>query len=568
MKKHKVLAWLLYFQAIGIIGLFSFRHVPSVVARVSTDLHSMIVATSETASIILGGTLFLTARSISMRRKQAWVFALSLQSLLIIASLIRTFHRLFFHQSLISSLVNRLRIPQLISEIIILFLLILWRKNFRTIAGPRTFRKAAIAAVRSVIISALFGFLYIYLDRRLYVDPPSFTSAFRITFKGLIGISDSIAYKTPKVQERIEMLLAGLGLASVVAACWQLFKPSEKNTLLSLEDESKLRQIIAKTPDVDSLSYFALRDNKSIIWARNQKAAIAYSVVRGVMITTGDPIGDRESWPDAMKQFINEAELHAWTPCIYGCSERAGEIWVRETGFTALEIGDEAVVHVNDFTLEGSAMKNVRQMIARVRRTGIITHTKKITDLSALEKEQFARLANEWRRGEEERGFSMALGRFCDERDPDLVITWAEQNGLPVALLQFVPWDSNGLSLDIMRRKNGAELGVNEELIASTIEWAKANNIERVSLNFATFRRIFESATKLGAGPITRFNYRFLKFLSQFAQMESLYRFNAKFRPVWEPRFIVYPGASNLVRVTLAILTIESFWPPVRLSKR
>ena len=298
------------------------------------------------------------------------------------------------------------------------------------------------------------------------------------------------------------------------------------------------------------------------------KAAIAYSVINGVMITTGDPVGDRESWPDAMALFITEAELHAWIPCIYGCSQDAGEIWVKETGFSALEIGDEAIVEVEDFTLEGSAMKNVRQMVARVRRVGITSYVKRSGDLTATERENFSKLANDWRRGGPERGFSMALGRFCDERDPNLVISWSEQNGTPIALLQFVPWGPNGLSLDIMRRSENSENGVNEELIVSTIEWAKRNNINRISLNFATFRSVFARGSQLGAGPITKLNYRALKFLSRFAQMESLYRFNMKFRPIWEPRFVVYPGASNLLRVTIAILNIESLLPKVGFRRK
>jgi lysyl-tRNA synthetase class 2 len=160
-----------------------------------------------------------------------------------------------------------------------------------------------------------------------------------------------------------------------------------------------------------------------------------------------------------------------------------------------------------------------------------------------------------------ERGFSMALGRFCDLRDPDCIITWAECNGEILALLQFVPWNKNGLSLDLMRRSPDAETGVNELMICATLEYARTHEVEQISLNFASFRSIFEKGKKLGAGPITRINHRILIFLSRFFQMESLYRFNAKFRPTWEPRYVVFPGISHLGRVGIAILTIESFIP-------
>jgi lysyl-tRNA synthetase class 2 len=446
--------------------------------------------------------------------------------------------------------------------------LIFWRSTFKTIAGPQTFSRLGRMTIRTIGSSLLLGFIIVFFDHHIFITAPNFIEALRITIKGFFGISDSYNYASVRTRERTEILLGGLGLVSIVTICWQFFKPFERKVHLDSIDEQMIRHLLDNESDVDSLAYFALRDNKTIIWSRNKKAAVAYSVINGVMITTGDPVGDRESWPDAMERFIKEAEIHAWIPCIYGCSQTAGEIWVKETGFSALEIGDEAIVEVDDFSLDGSAMKNVRQMVARVRRVGITSYTKCSGDLTVDERNKFAKLANEWRRGGLERGFSMALGRFCDERDPNLIISWSEQNGEPIALLQFVPWGSNGLSLDIMRRSENSENGVNEELIVSTIEWAKRNNITKISLNFATFRSIFARGSQLGAGPITKLNYRALKFLSRFAQMESLYRFNAKFRPVWEPRFVVYPGASNLLRVTIAILNIESFLPKFGFSKK
>ena len=115
-----------------------------------------------------------------------------------------------------------------------------------------------------------------------------------------------------------------------------------------------------------------------------------------------------------------------------------------------------------------------------------------------------------------------------------------------------------------MRRSKDAISGVNELLISATIEYARSQGISRLSLNFATFRSIFEKGERLGAGPITRFNHKVLILMSRFVQMESLYRFNAKFQPVWEPRYILFPSIGHLGRVAIAILRIESFLPNKR----
>jgi lysyl-tRNA synthetase class 2 len=206
-------------------------------------------------------------------------------------------------------------------------------------------------------------------------------------------------------------------------------------------------------------------------------------------------------------------------------------------------------------------------MANKARKEGYVTETKKISELTSAELSTLAKYAQEWRRGGDERGFSMALGRFCDSQDPDAIVTWATAQGEYKALLQFVPWGQNGLSLDLMRRSRDAISGVNELLISDTIEYARQQNLERISLNFATFRSIFEKGERLGAGPITRLNHKILVQLSRFVQMESLYRFNSKFQPIWEPRYILFPRVGYLARIAISILRIESFLPNKQYKK-
>ncbi len=89
------------------------------------------------------------------------------------------------------------------------------------------------------------------------------------------------------------------------------------------------------------------------------------------MLASGDPIGDVEAWPGAIERFMDEAKARSWTPAVMGCSETGGEVlWTRETGLDALELGDEAVVDVADFSLSGRAMRNVRRMVKRIERAG------------------------------------------------------------------------------------------------------------------------------------------------------------------------------------------------------
>jgi lysyl-tRNA synthetase class 2 len=548
---------------LALFGLFSLHSLPHFVRDFGNEIHPTIIVSTEVATILTAASLFVSARGVGLRRRRAWLSATLLQIVLIATSVIHSAHFLFRHNARSSIAFLEFGFSHLLSEFVVLGLLIYFRSDFKTLVDPLTRKQSVLFFVRNMALGYLFGAMIVYLDSNSFVNHPSIGNAFEISLKGLIGVSGPLSFVSVVAQERLEFFLGGIGLLVTISALSRFLRPAQRNTTLSKVNEEKIRELLTLYRDSDSLSYFALRDNKAIIWSRNHKAAIAYSVVNGVMITTGDPIGDQESWPSAIFEFIAEAQRHAWIPAIYGCSEAAGEIWVRETNFDALEIGDEAVVKVSDFTLEGPEMKNVRQTLNRIHRFNYVTVTKSIKEIDPGTRDELARLAQKWRGSSSERGFSMALGRFCDMRDPECVVTWALVDGAIVALLQFVPWNQNGLSLDLMRRSPEAETGVNELMICATLEFARTQNIDSVSLNFASFRSIFERGKKLGAGPITRINHKFLVYLSRFFQLESLYRFNAKFRPTWQPRFVVFPSAAYLARVGIAILRIESFLPSV-----
>jgi lysyl-tRNA synthetase class 2 len=260
-------------------------------------------------------------------------------------------------------------------------------------------------------------------------------------------------------------------------------------------------------------------------------------------------------------------------PAVMGCGELAAEVWCREGGLTALELGDEAIVDVAGFSLKGRAMRNVRQMVNRVERSGYTAQVRRVRDIPPSEIAMFRRVAGTWRGNPTERGFSMALGRMGAPGDEDCVIATAHENGVLRGVLHFVPWGPDGLSLDLMRRDRSAQPGVNDFLIVAAINAAGDLGIKHMSLNFAVFRAALERGERIGAGPVTRAWRGVLVFASRWFQIESLYKFNAKFAPVWVPRFFVWPGTRDTPRVALAALEAEAFlvWPKLevrRLARR
>jgi lysyl-tRNA synthetase class 2 len=214
-------------------------------------------------------------------------------------------------------------------------------------------------------------------------------------------------------------------------------------------------------------------------------------------------------------------------------------------------------------------MRNVRQMVNRVAKHGYVAEVRRIRDIPPDELAAIIKAAGSWLGGQTERGFSMALSRIGAPGDEECVLATATEDGVLRAVLQLVPWGSDGLSLDLMRRDKAAQPGLNDFLIAETIKAAPGLGVKRISLNFAVFRAALERGEKIGAGPVLRAWRSVLIFLSKWFQIESLYKFNAKFCPVWQPRFFVFPSTRHTPRIALAALEAEAFlvWPSFGLRR-
>ena len=212
-------------------------------------------------------------------------------------------------------------------------------------------------------------------------------------------------------------------------------------------------------------------------------------------------------------------------------------------------------------------MRNVRQMVKRVERAGYTTEVRRVRDLDPAElaaTHPAGRTAGAAPTPSAASRWRWAGSATRTTRAASLVS--AHKDGVLRAFLHFVPWGEDGISLDLMRRDRSADPGLNELLIVAALQAAPRLGVRRVSLNFAVFRSALERGERLGAGPVSRAWRALLVFASRWFQIESLYRFNAKFAPTWVPRFLVYPAVGDLPRIGVAALEAEAFivWPQLR----
>ena len=401
--------------AIGVLDVAA-----AVTPRLSRRLHLLadilpgtISDATVAALLVVGIGFMLLAGGLARRKRRAWQVVIVLLAM-----------------SVILHLLGAATHPGLAAvSLAMLIALLLYRSEFYAIGDPYT----RWAALRYLIVlaplSVLLGTLLAYGFRERVADREGIPRMIGYVLLGLVGVPTRLDQQPGVRADIVYYALLALGLVTLGTALFLLLRSPRPLPLLSPDDQERMRRLLDREGDRDSLGYFALRRDKSVVWSPTGKACVAYRVTSGVMLASGDPLGDPEAWPGAIEVFVEEAKRHAWIPAVVACSETAAEIWIRETGLDALEIGDEAIVEVEDFSLDGRSMRNVRQMVNRVCRAGYVCELRRMRDIPAEELDELRRHAAAWRVGEVERGFSMALGRFGDPADNECVVATARQDG-------------------------------------------------------------------------------------------------------------------------------------------
>jgi lysyl-tRNA synthetase class 2 len=364
-------------------------------------------------------------------------------------------------------------------------------------------------------------------------------------------------FDTDAYSERIESAVILVTGALAFRALWLWLRPHRLGPAGG--DERDRAAAVVRAHGADSLSYFALRRDKSYFFSPSGRSFLAYRVVRGTALVAGDPIGETYERQELMAEFRRVAHTKGWRVAIAGASVDALPDYA-ELGFKSMYLGDEAIVRPSEFSLDGRAIRKVRQSVSRLEKAGY--EVRVLTTGAADEnlRSELCSVSQEWRGNWPERGFTMAMDALF--LYPDTVLAVAvDPSGSVGGFLQLVPSPaSDGYSLASMRRRRDTPNGLMEFLITKTVDWARTSNVTELSLNFAVFAdflRAEDGASRIVLG----LRYLLLKGDRLF-QLERLHSFNRKFFPHWRRRYFCFERWTDLPLAGLAYLSAESLLTP------
>jgi lysylphosphatidylglycerol synthetase-like protein (DUF2156 family) len=507
LSPESILAWAA--AVVGAIGIASAL-TPEMADRfriVHGVLPPGLPTAARISALAFGIVLIWIARSLAKRRRRAWQTAVVVVLASAIAHLLKG---LDFEEATIS--------------LLLLVALIRYRSRFDVPGDPASTRPLlAIAAVVATVAAVSLG----------------------------------IELHGGELPDRASDVFTALGFIFGVAALWLWFRPFTHKVAQTV-GERRVARALVDAYGSDSLSFFALRRDKSYFFSPTRQAFLAYRVVTGAALVSGDPVGDETEFDALLAEFKRVAHSHGWRLAVLGASDAQLDRY-RRIGLRPILLGEEAVLRPDEFSLEGRPIRKVRQSVTRLAKAGYSLRVVEAEDADPVLRARLDAVSELWRGNQPERGFTMSMDELYV---PGTVFAVAEsKDGEIGGFLHLAPTPAGGgWSLSTMRRSPDSPNGLTEFLIAETLAWAKGQGAKELSLNFCAFTELIseEHATTLPR----RVLRRALLAADSVFQLERLYSFNRKFFPEWRPRYLMVERLSDLPRVGLAYLHVEQLLVP------
>jgi lysyl-tRNA synthetase class 2 len=356
-------------------------------------------------------------------------------------------------------------------------------------------------------------------------------------------------------------------IGTVLAMAYVVFRPLATPASLPGPAARRAAAALVRAHGSDTLSFFKLRADKHYFFSADRSAFVGYRVENGVLLLSGDPVGPDEALDGLLADLKGFAQARGLKLGAVGASRRLLPRWV-QLGLRTMYLGDEAIIDVGAFSLEGRPIRKVRQSVSRLRKAGFTTELHRVSELEPSVVHEAEAVLERGREGAPERGFSMAMDSLHGDHGEDTLVLLARDGSDPArpirGVLHFVPcYGRSAMSLSFMRRDPDTPNGLTEFMVASAVELLRERGVDEMSLNFAAFARWMHSPQRRAERALGRL----IAVGNPFFQMESLYRFNAKFFPRWEPRYLVYQGALGLPRTSLAAMWAEGQLPKPELPR-
>jgi lysyl-tRNA synthetase class 2 len=507
---------------------------------------------SPAAHILLvpaGVLLLIASRGLARGNRRAWRLAAGLLSL--------------------SVLLHLLRGPDYAAAIgtgLVAMALIARRDDFPHRGDPAARPSALLRLLGTLLFAVVYGLIALWVYRTAADLPFSPYTALMDTLRAMGGqLPRDVDLLPAEFTDWFPLSVLSIVAIGVLWAATVWIRPWRHRLFQDVQRRAQAADIVRRWGQ-DTLAPFALRSDKE--WFITGQTLIAYRVIRGIALVSGDPVGPPEEAAPALDRFLAHAEARGWRTAVMGASDRMLQTY-QDRGLRPLYHGDEAVIDTASFSLDGRHMRATRQATHRVERKGFRAEVVMAGDVPPPLRAELAAVEHAWLRGGTRKGFTMELDSLFGLGGDDAVfVVGRDEQGRVAGFLHLAVCPaSRSLSLSTMPRWRDTPNGFTAWLIVEAVSWARGKGFTHLSLNFSPFAGLLAADAELP--PTQRLQRRTLMRLKGALdlQLDNLLRFNAQFAPAWQPRYVILQAWMDLPRVAVAAMAAEGYLPHATLIR-
>ncbi len=316
------------------------------------------------------------------------------------------------------------------------------------------------------------------------------------------------------------------------------------------EDIAHVRELAVQSPNTNA--YLGLLGDKTFLFNQRRDALIMYGVAGRSWVAMGDPLGPAPEVRELVWQFHELSDRHGGWTVFYEVGPKYLPLYL-DLGLNLLKLGEEGRVPLERFTLEGAAMKSLRQAHHRVARDGCEFEIVPVDGVAALLPELKA-ISDAWlaEKHTREKGFS--LGAFDPAYLRLLPMAVARRHGRVLAFANVL-LGSDEMSIDLMRHRAEAPSGVMDYMFVELILWGREHGYRWFNLGMAPFSGLEDRTLAPLWGRLGAFVFRHAE---HFYNFRGLRQYKEKFNPEWQPHYLASPGGLALPRILANIAALIS----------
>jgi lysyl-tRNA synthetase class 2 len=448
----------------------------------------------------------------------------------------------------------------IVSLVIAAFFLTAWWA-FKVTPDPEYIRRCLGGAVLTIPVLAVYGTVGLYLGRREYGVPGDAVSLIKNAWLVVVGRGTAHFVGRDLLFKYTLVIAAGAVMAYMLFLIFRPHRPPPEHTW----DEEETARKILETHGGDSLSYFNTRKGKSFFFL-GEDCFLAYRVVGGMALISDDPIGKEELFPQILHDFREHCLKMGWRLSGVGQSDRTA-VLLKHMGLHVFVLGEESLVDLSCFGLEGRGVRKLRQSVNQIERSGISVEFMYNAGIPTHLRHELQEISKSWRGDNPETGYAMGLGRLLSTSDPDCLLSLAyDEEHKPVGFLYFVPmYPHEGYSLDITRTRIGAPRPLSDFLIARTALFLRHEGYRYMSLHFLALSQYYRKDSEHKRSALWKY---MAKEIDRWFPVISAYNFDTKFSPEWIRRYLIYPSYLEFLRAGFTVIAAESALKLTRAPER